>query len=137
MQTPRPEAEPDPTPCCASAKVFLIAGTARGYAGLAMKPHGTYKLTHRVGSIPDPIERFAPSEARLRRIVESLRMELSAGEAQHLRIRQIFHDPREIFRLEYELTDLNLQRTTLLDRDALEDLLETDEVRAAFGTDLD
>ena len=102
-----------------------------------MKPHGSYKLTYRGGSMPDPIEQFAPGEARVRRIGESLRMQLSEGVAQHLRIRQIFHDPREIFRLEYELTDLNLQRTTLLDRDALEDLLETDEVRAAFGADFD
>ena len=34
-----------------------------------MKPYGTYKLTHRGGSLSDPIERFAPGEARVRRIV--------------------------------------------------------------------
>lgn len=64
------------------------------------------------------------------RIVDSLRaqiLELDVG--QSLRIRQIFKDPREIYRVEIDRPDQGYQRTTLLDRDALEDLLATDDVR--------
>jgi hypothetical protein len=42
----------------------------------------------------------------------------------------VLENPREIFRLELELPQLAYQRTTLLDRDALEELLESDDVRA-------
>jgi hypothetical protein len=72
---------------------------------------------------------------RARRILESIRNEIVEGGAgQSLRIRQIFRSPREIYRLELELPQLGYQRTTLLDRDALEELLEADEVRAAIRT---
>ena len=102
-----------------------------------MRPPGSYKLAHRGASVPDAIDRLAPSEGRVRRIVDSLRAELSAGDARGLRIRQIFDDPREIFRLEYEITTMNAQRTTLLDRDALDDLLENEAVRAALPPETD
>ncbi len=36
---------------------------------------------------------------------------------------------REIFRLELQLPELGYHRTTLLDRDALEELLEAEEIR--------
>jgi hypothetical protein len=42
----------------------------------------------------------------------------------------IFSSPREVFRLEIEVPELGYQRTTLLDRDALDELLATDDVRA-------
>ena len=81
----------------------------------------------------DPISR---SEVRVQRILASLRNEiLEAGGGSNLRIRQVFQTPREIYRLELELPELGYQRTTLLDRDALEELLETDEVRAIIGAD--
>ncbi len=71
------------------------------------------------------------SDARSQRILASLRNEIvEAGGSQNLRIRLVFREPREIFRLELELPCLGYQRTTLLDRGALEQLLETDEVRA-------
>jgi len=41
-----------------------------------------------------------------------------------------FENPREVFRLELELPELGYQRTTLLDREALDALLEADDVRA-------
>jgi hypothetical protein len=64
------------------------------------------------------------------RIVDSLRAQiLELDVDQSLRIRQIFKDPREIYRVEIERPDQGYQRTTLLDRDALEDLLATDDVR--------
>lgn len=71
-------------------------------------------------------------DRRLRRILESLRLEIvDGGAGRNLRIRQVFKAPREIYRLELELPELGYQRTTLLDRDALEELLESDGVRAA------
>lgn len=75
------------------------------------------------------------SDARSQRIRESLRNDIiEAGGGKNLRIRQIFREPREIFRLELELPSLGYQRTTLLDREALEQLLDTDEVRAVVRT---
>jgi len=76
------------------------------------------------------------SDARAQRILESLRDEIvEAGNDQNLRIRLVFREPREIFRLELELPSLGYQRTTLLDRGALEQLLDTDEVRAVVRTE--
>ena len=76
----------------------------------------------------DPLG-LGPSRAQ--RIIDSLRAAiLEGGAAQRIRIRQIFCNPREIYRVELEIPEVRVQRTTLLDRDALEDLLEFDEVRA-------
>jgi hypothetical protein len=114
-----------------------------------MKPHGTYKLSYRnrgmrelpmeqfalpVASVrlapSDLIRRLERSDRRVRRILDSLRAQILAGGAAHsLRIRRVFLRPREIYRLELELPDLGLQRTTFLDREALEELLEQDDVR--------
>jgi hypothetical protein len=78
---------------------------------------------------------FLASDARSQRIIESLRSEIvEAGGDQNLRIRLVFREPREIFRLELELPSLGYQRTTLLDRETLEQLLDTDEVRAVVRT---
>ena len=120
----------------------------------SMKPHGTYKIAYRrvptddgLGRHParpdidyerllDPVLDGGP---RLQRILDSLRNQIiEGGGGRNVRIRQIFREPREIYRLELELPELGYQRTTLLDRDALEELLETEEVReiihaSAFG----
>jgi hypothetical protein len=92
-----------------------------------MKPPGTYKLTNkRRAAIPAEVDPFG----REGRIVDSLRAQiLAGGPGQCLRLRQVFSTPREIFRLEIEEPEFNYQRTTLLDRDTLEDLLDSEEVR--------
>lgn len=105
-----------------------------------MKPGGRYKLAYRDrrsapffedASGPERLlARFARSEHRVRRILESLRSEiLEGGGGSNLRIRQVFETPREIYRLELELPELAYLRTTFLDRDALEELLAADDVR--------
>lgn len=95
-----------------------------------MKPRGTYKITNRGRSLDALIDPISRSEMRCQRIVESLRDEiLGGGHGPNLRIRQVFRTPREIFRLELEIPELGYQRTTLLDREALEELLAVDEVR--------
>ncbi len=92
-----------------------------------MRPPGNYKLTNkRRTSEPAEFDPFG----REGRIVDSLRAQiLAGGPGQHLRLRQVFETPREIFRLEIEEPEFHYYRTTLLDRDSLEDLLETDGVR--------
>ena len=110
-----------------------------------MKRHGTYKIAYRrvsTGDGPsrhpirrdidcDPLlDRILSGGPRLQRILDSLRSEIiEGGVGSNVRIRQVFREPREIYRLELELPELGYQRTTLLDRDALEELLETKEVR--------
>jgi hypothetical protein len=108
-----------------------------------MKPYGTYKIRYQrdseaIGqSLADPIEhalhRVARTERRTQRIVDSICNEIrGGGERSALRIRRIFAAPREIFRVELDRPDLGYQRTTLLGREALEALLESDGVRTAI-----
>ena len=111
-----------------------------------MKPRGTYKLRYRheplaaLPSLPDdPVEtllaRVALDERRMRRLLDSLRSEiLEGGDGANLRIRRVFSKPQEIYRLELDRPEFGYQRTTLLDRDALESLLEADDVRAVVET---
>ena len=67
---------------------------------------------------------------RSNRIVNSLRSQiLELDVDQSLRIRQVFENPRELYRVEIDRPEQGYLRTTLLDRDALEDLLATDDVR--------
>jgi hypothetical protein len=101
---------------------------------LPMRPPGTFKLLGRARRTAlggfDPHAHYA---SRSDRIVDSLRHQiLEPDEEQSLRIRQIFEEPKEIYRIEIERPERGYQRTTLLDRDALEDLLATDDVRERF-----
>ena len=94
-----------------------------------MRPRGTFKIRRRpeLGGAFDPTGR----QDRAQRILDSLRTEiLETDGSGRLRIRRVMQSPREIFRLELEVPDLGYQRITLLDRDALEDLLATDDVRS-------
>jgi hypothetical protein len=82
-------------------------------------PYGTPGL--------DPLTLVSGREMR---IVESLRNQIvEGGCTQELRIRRIFEGAREIYRIEIEVPELGYQRTTLLDGDALEELLAHDDVR--------
>ncbi len=103
-----------------------IAGS--GYAPATMRAPGTYKITSRNRAFEAYMDPEARSARRMRRILESLRSEILEGGG--VRIRRVFTNPREIFRLELEVPELAYQRTTLLDRAALEELLAADEVRA-------
>lgn len=96
-----------------------------------MKPPGTFKLLGRARrATPDAMDPLALCVDRSDRIVDSLRAQILEGdEDQSLRIRQVFNDPKEIYRVEIDRPDQNYQRTTLLDRDALEELLATDDIR--------
>lgn len=101
---------------------------------LPMRPPGTFKLHGRARR--SSLGGYAPHLAyatRADRIVDSLRSQiLDSEEEQSLRVRQVFEEPKEIFRIEIERPEQRYQRTTLLDREALEDLLATDDVRERF-----
>jgi hypothetical protein len=114
-----------------------------------MKPSGTYKIRYQrtaepgyrartiARSITDPIERaihrVAQVERRTQRVIDSICDEIrDGGEQSSLRIRRVFAEPREIFRVELDRPDLGYQRTTLLGREALEALLESDGVQTAI-----
>ena len=75
-------------------------------------------------------EMFAPHEdpwsiagdRRVGRIIDSIHMDLDRGGT--CRVRQILTSPRELFRIELERPDMSYERTTILDREALTQLLE-------------
>lgn len=94
-----------------------------------MKPRGVFKIGTRPRSLDAILDPVARRERRVERIVESLRAEIIEGNGG-VRIRRIFENPHEVFRLELELPELGYQRTTLLDREALDALLAADDVRA-------
>jgi hypothetical protein len=117
-----------------------------------MKPSGTYKIRYQrtaepgyrapaiAPSLRDPIERaihrVALAERRTQRVVASISDEIrGGGDRSSLRIRRVFTVPREVFRVELERPDLGYQRTTLLGREALEALLESDGVQTAIEAD--
>jgi len=81
---------------------------------LPMKPPGTFKLLgHARRNAPNAMDPLALCDDRSDRIVNSLRIQILEGDAQ------------------------GYQRTTLLDRDALEDLLATDDIRERVLNQLD
>jgi len=88
-----------------------------------MQPPGAFRI-HRPSSRSRPLD-FA--DTRSRKLVDSLCVEILEG--QNLRIRQVFEQPRAVYRIELDKPEMNYQRTTLLDEDTLEELLEIDAVR--------
>jgi len=97
----------------------------------AMKPPGAYKIAGRSRSFEAYLEPSVRSARRLERILGSLRSQIREG--GRVRLRRIFKDPREVYRLEVEVPELACQRITLLDRDALERLLSAEDVLAVVG----
>jgi hypothetical protein len=95
-----------------------------------MSIRGSYKIASRHRALEAYLDPRARRARRVQRIVDSLRNEILDAGAGDLRIRRVFSRPREIFRVELELPQLGYQRTTLLDRSALEALLAADDVRA-------
>jgi hypothetical protein len=104
-----------------------------------MKPPGTFKLLGRARREPrDAMDPTFLTADRCDRIVDSLRAQILEGDSdQSLRIRQIFQDPKEIYRVEIDRPEQNYLRTTLLDRDALDELLATEDVRALLNEGID
>jgi hypothetical protein len=98
-----------------------------------MKPPGAYRIASRNRSFEAVLEPSVRSARRLERILGSLRSQIREGGRERVRLRRVFKDPREIFRLEVEFPELACQRITLLDREALEQLLSAEDVLAVVG----
>lgn len=100
-----------------------------------MRPPGSYKIAGRDRAFDALLDPQLRGARRVRRIVESLRDQIAdAGDGTALRIRRVFSTPREVFRVEIELPELGYQRTTLLDREALEQLLAAADVGGQVRT---
>lgn len=114
-------------------RVLAFAGAESEGADLASEIGDA--LSTPLDAVDELLGDFDAHESRTERLLESLREEiLAGGGGLHLRIRQVFRTPREIYRVELELPDHSYQRTTFLDRDALESLLAADDVRAVVET---
>ena len=91
-----------------------------------MRPRGSFKIRRPKTGPALPLDPFGYGD-RCQKIVDSLCSEILEGE--NLRIRRVFEQPRAIYRIEFDRPDMSYQRTTLLDEETLEELLEIDEVR--------
>ena len=97
-----------------------------------MAQRGSFRISSRAfDASKDPVSRRT---RRIARLLDSLRLEIQDGTTT-VRARRVFETPREVFRLEIESPELGYQRTTLLDRDTLEELLEVDAVRSRLRLD--
>ena len=112
-----------------------MGAPADGYAPPSMRPPGSYKIASRSRAFESVLPPAVRAEGRVQRLIDSLRTQILAG-GEGLRIRRVFATPREVYRLELQVPELDYQRITLLDRDALEELLATDDVREAVGESL-
>jgi hypothetical protein len=76
-------------------------------------------------------DQLAPELAAIRRVERLLAslLEDFRCASTSVRARCIFREPREIFRLEISNPERGYERTTLLDRDVLDELLEHPDVR--------
>ena len=98
-----------------------------------MQPPGTFKIQSRRRSIEeDYLDPLRYRNTRAHRIVDSLREQILEG-GENLRIRRVFEEPHAIYRIELDVPILKYQRTTLLDGDTLEELLEIEEVRSRIA----
>ena len=93
-----------------------------------MSQPGRFRIHSRNRAYEQHLHPAVRSARRVERILHSLMTEIQGGEAT-VRVRQVFERPREIFRIEIEDPQWGYQRTTLLDRETLEELLAQDGVR--------
>ena len=98
---------------------------------------GTFRLGHRTEPTGLPAAMYADplgfSAHRVGRILASISTDIDEG--GRASVRQILQGPRELYRVEVERPDLAYLRTTILDRDALDTLLEQtseDTLRGSF-----
>ncbi len=94
---------------------------------------GSFRISSQRRSFELQANPWNIGERRIARILVSIQADLSEGGT--CRVRQILKNPRELYRLEIERPDMAYERITILDSDALEQLLEQlpeDTVRDSF-----
>lgn len=96
---------------------------------------GSYRILMRSRrSVEDQLSPELAAMRRVERMLASLLDEFRCASTV-VRARCIFREPREIFRLEITNPERGYQRTTLLDRDVLDELLEHPDVRERLALD--
>lgn len=101
---------------------------------MATRP-GSYRLlTRSRRALEDQLVPELAGVRRVERILASL-LEDFRSESTVVRARCIFREPREIFRLEIQNPERGYQRTTLLDREVLDELLEHPDVAGRLALD--
>ncbi len=96
---------------------------------------GSYRILMRSRrSVEDQLSPELAAMRRVERMLASLLDEFRCASTV-VRARCIFREPREIFRLEITNPERGYQRTTLLDRDVLDELLEHPDVRDRLALD--
>jgi len=96
---------------------------------------GSYRILMRSRRAVE--DQLAPELAAVRRVERMLASLLDdfRSESTVVRARCVFREPREIFRLEIVNPERGYQRTTLLDREVLDELLEHPDVRERLALD--
>lgn len=83
---------------------------------------GRFRLSNQPRELAAGLDPWAGAQRRVRAILNSIQQDLFAGGTA--RVRQILVSPRELYRVEVEREEWAYQRTTILDREALEALIE-------------
>lgn len=83
---------------------------------------GRFRLSNQPPGLRAGLDPWAGAQRRVRAILSSIQQDLSEGGTA--RVRQILSSPRELYRVEVEREEWSYLRTTILDRDALEALIE-------------
>jgi hypothetical protein len=89
---------------------------------------GSFRITSRNRAFESYLDPKVRGSRRVQRIVDSLAREICDAD-NHARARCVFERPRELYRLEIHSPAMGYERTTLLERDALDALLEDPAVR--------
>ena len=83
---------------------------------------GGFRIAHRARTFELYADPVGHRHRRVRRILASIQQDIDEGCTAF--VRQILCEPRELYRLELERPDMSYLRTTILDRDTLDELLE-------------
>ncbi len=86
------------------------------------RAQGSFRIGSQRRSLELLLDPSRQRALRIERILSSIQRDLDSGGTAS--VCQIMRGPRELYRLELELPDMAYQRVTILDRDALTELLE-------------
>lgn len=101
--------------------VRTLRSMGNGNMGAARIP-GSFRLAYQTRAMEILANPLAFSRRRVGRILASIQHDIDEGGTAS--VRQILKGPRELYRLEVERPDMSYLRTTILDRDTLDTLIE-------------
>ncbi len=83
---------------------------------------GRFRLSNQPPGLRAGLDPWGEGQRRVRAILHSIQQDVFEGATA--RVRQILSSPHELYRVEVEREEWSYLRTTILDRDALEALIE-------------